>query len=172
MCSCVNENMTAKTQSLRIGYNFYCPRSGGCAKGKRACAVTGVRRSDGAFWSQSPSLRHKHSALPEGQPKRTEWKAAMWVCGGTTHFANWNGSRRLACLSLARWNVSEETSEGAVSKRSQASCVATIDTGSRNALRGAGSVVTDGAGTQTVAYERLVGGGGKVKAERSEAECA
>ena len=32
MCSFVNENMTAKTQSLRIGYNFYCPRSGGCGE--------------------------------------------------------------------------------------------------------------------------------------------
>ena len=62
-----------------------------------------------------------------------------------------NGFVRLACLSLAGWNVSEGTSEGAVSKRSQASCVATIDTGSRNAMRGAGSVVTDGADTQTVA---------------------
>ena len=66
----------------------------------------------------------------------------------------------------------QKTSGGAVSKRSQASCVATIDTGRRNALRGVGSVVTDGAGTQTVAYERLVGGGCKARRGQSGTELA
>ena len=47
------------------------------------------------------------------------------------------------------WCVFEETSGGAMSKWSQASCVATVDTGRWNALLGVGSVVPAEADTQS-----------------------
>ena len=75
--------------------------SEGCAKGKRACRVAGGA-VDGAFWSRPLPQRHTHSTLPEGQPERTQWKAAR--CDFFWNFARamcrLERIYRLACLFL------------------------------------------------------------------------